>query len=379
MENKTVKKRGFSAIFALCPRRHILLLVSAAVIVLHLLLRQNHALMVLLSDRVIRPVHMALSTATAVLPFSLAELLLALAVFGMLSYLVYQLIRLIASGERLRRAYRTLITLVSFSLAVYAGFCVLWGTYYYGDDFIARSGLSAEKVSVEQLKAVTEYFADLANDYAEAVPRDETGAYTADRNALLAKSPEVFRGLEQSYPCLAGPDIPAKGIVCSRVMSYVDFTGFFFPFTAEANVNTDYPPGLFASTVAHELSHQRGVAKEQEANFTAVLACLDYGDAEYCYSAALLAYTHLGNALYSADRAAWEKVYSMLSEPVLRDFAAAREYWKQFETPVQSVSNTVYESFLYSYDQTLGLKSYGACVDLLVNYYYEAALASRNG
>ena len=46
--------------------------------------------------------------------------------------------------------------------------------------------------------------------------------------------------------------------------------------------------------VAHELSHQRGVAKEQEANFTAVLASLRYGDPVYCYSASLLAYTHLG-------------------------------------------------------------------------------------
>ena len=55
-----------------------------------------------------------------------------------------------------------------------------------------------------------------------------------------------------------------------------------------------------------------------------------------------------------------------------RDFAANRLYWAAFETPVQEASNTVYEGFLHSYDQELGLKSYGACVDLLVNYYYEA-------
>ena len=45
---------------------------------------------------------------------------------------------------------------------------------------------------------------------------------------------------------------------------------------------------------------------------------------------------------------------------------------------MQSVSNTVYEGFLHSYDQTLGLKSYGACVDLLVNYYYGDAEKSVN-
>ena len=134
-------------------------------------------------------------------------------------------------------------------------------------------------------------------------------------------------------------------------------------------MNTDFPAALFAATTAHELAHQRGVAKEQEANFCAVLASLEYGDPDYCYSACMLAYTHLGNALFGADREAWEEVYGMLSEPVLRDFAASRDYWARFRTPVQTVSNTVYEGFLHSYDQELGLKSYGACVDLLVNYY----------
>ena len=164
--------------------------------------------------------------------------------------------------------------------------------------------------------------------------------------------------------------VHAKGLICSRVMSLIDFTGFFFPFTAEANVNTDAPSCMLPATVAHELAHQRGVAKEQEANFVAVLACLDYGDPEYVYSAALLAYTHLSNALFGADRAAWEEIYAGLDEAVKRDFAADRLYWKQFETPVREASNAVYEGFLQSYDQELGLRSYGACVDLLVNYYF---------
>ena len=56
-------------------------------------------------------------------------------------------------------------------------------------------------------------------------------------------------------------------------------------------------------------------------------------------------------------------------------FAANRAYWQQFETPVQTVTTTVYEGFLQSYEQTLGMKSYGACVDLLVNYYYAEAAA----
>ncbi len=374
METTATKKRGLAAIFALCPKRHALLLVSAGLIALHLLTRGDHALMVLVSERLVRPLHRALGSLNARVPFSMAELLLALFVPALLLYIAVQIVGLIRKGERAVRLYRTLVTLLAAGLSVYALFCLLWGVYYYADDFAAKSGFENGPVSTGQLESVTRYFARLANEYAAEVPRDENGLCCSDRTEILRRSPEVFAETEKRYPCLEGPSLAAKGIRCSRVMSYLDFSGFFFPFTAEANVNMDMPACDLAATVAHELSHQRGVAKEQEANFTAVLASLEYGDPDYCYSACLLAYTHLGNALYGADREAWKTIFESLSEDVLRDILSRREYWAQFDTPVQTASNTVYEGFLHSYDQTLGLKSYGACVDLLVNCYYKASL-----
>ena len=380
MRTENTKKTPGTALrraFAICPAIHTLALIAALVIALHLLLRRNHALMAYLSEGFVRHVHAALARLSSHVPFSVAEALIAAAAAAVLARLLCGLVRLILRRSSARRAYRLFMGLLAFVLWVYAGFCVLWGTYYYGDDFSAKSGLESGVVSVSQLEVVTEYFAALANEYGAAVPRDESGLYICDRSAVLTRSASLFDGMADVLPCLDGPRVAAKPVRFSRAMSYLDFTGFFFPFTGEANVNTDFPPALFASTVAHELSHQRGVAKEQEANFVAVLASLRSGDADYCYSAALLAYTHLGNALYSADNAAWQNVYSQLDDNVKLDLRLNSAYWRQFETPVQSVSNTVYEGFLHSYDQTLGLKSYGACVDLLVNYYYADAAAHQ--
>lgn len=362
-------KSGFHAWYMLCPLRHTLILVSALVIFFHLLTRPFRALNVWLSEHVTRPAHLWLSVQSGKVPFSLAELLIALLVIFLVVYLVSQLIDLFRRPKFFLRLYRTLMTLVTLGLTIYAGFCLLWGVFYYGDDFMAQSGLKSEPVTVEQLERVTAYFAALANEYSGRVPRDGTGVCATDRSEVLDRSPELYRPAVKSFPCLDGPELRAKGVLCSRIMSYLDFTGFFFPFTAEANVNLDFPPPLFAATVAHELAHQRGVAKEQEANFVAVLACMKDGDPDFIYSAALLAYTHLGNALHQADSESWAEIYGMLNEDVLADLEAGRDYWARFDTPVQDVSNTVYESFLYSYNQNLGLRSYGACVNLLVNYY----------
>lgn len=372
METVKEKKRGLAAIFSICPGRNSVLLLSAALIALHFAARGNTALMRQISATVVRPVHRFLAQATGRLPFSLAELFIALAVLSGTVYILFCLRRIIKGQGRGAALYRLIVTPLSVISAVYALFCLLWGCFFYGDDFTARAGLEDAPVTTAELAAVTEYFAELANEYSPKVARDDYGFCISDREMILESSAHIFDSVEKLFPDLEGPDVKVKPIFFSSVMSYLDFTGFFFPISGEANVNVDFPPSLFASTVAHEISHQRGVAKEQEANFVAVLACLESGDPDYIYSAALLAYTHLGNALHEADYAAWHEIYESLNTDVLRDFAANREYWRQFETPVQTVSNAVYEGFLHSYDQHLGLKSYGACVDLLVNYYKDA-------
>ncbi len=370
--------KGISSFFKICPVRHFLIALSVIVILLHLLIRSGRPQMVWFSDHAIRPIHRTLSVWTSRVPFSVAELLIALLVILALGYIAFQIIFLIRKPDKLKRLYKTIVSFITAGLMIYAGFCLLWGVYYYGDDFIERSGLKNDKISVDELAVVTDYFAKMANDHSSEVNRDTDGVYNVDYKSVILRSDKVYEGAEKRFPCLEGPDVKAKGVICSRIMSYVDFTGFFFPFTAEANVNIETPSAYFASTVAHELAHQRGVAKEQEANFVAVLSSLEYGDPDYVYSAAILAYTHLGNALYDADYERWKAIYSELDERVLADLKANREYWQRFDTPVQKASNAVYENFLYSYGQDLGLKSYGACVDLLVNYYYETSHAANN-
>lgn len=369
----TTKKRGLAAMLRLCPLAHALLL-SAAGIGLFWLVRGDTALMRRVSLGFVQPLHHSLARVTAPLPFSLAEALIALLSLGVLVYIIYEIVALIRRPGRGARLYRMLVRLLALGLSVYALFCLLWGVYYYGDDFAARSGLTDEAISAEELEAVTIWFAAQLNDYADRVPRDAQGECATDRAAVLAYSPQLMRSAVERFPALDGPEVPAKPIFFSRVMSIIDFTGFFSPFTAEANVNTDFPPALFAATVAHELSHQRGVAKEQEANFVAVLVCLEDGDPDCVYSACMLAYIHLGNALYAVDPGAYRLIWRGLDENVQRDLLANNAYWARFDSPVQSVTDAVYEGFLQSYGQTLGMRSYGACVDLLVRYYCEEAL-----
>ena len=371
----TQKSHSFVLWFRICPVRHVLSAAGLLLIGAYFAMRGNRVLMTALSDGLVRPWQRFFRRATAAVPFSVAELLIVTGVVAALAYLIVFFAGMIRRPDRLRRLYLLFMTcLTAFSL-IYGGFCILWGVYYYISDFEMQSGITARPLSTEQLETVTRWFTDRLNEYDAMIPRDDEKHFQGNLSSCFTHSPALYEAVEQALPCLAGDSVPAKRFFFSRCMSYVNFTGFYFPFTAEANINTDSPACLVPSTIAHELAHQRGVAEEDEANFVAVLASLTDGDPIYCYSACLLAYIHLGNALYRADYDVWLDNYQHLGAGPKADLEDNRSYWAQFETPVSTVSDSVYTGFLHSYGQTLGLQTYGKCVDLLVTYYYSQAKA----
>ena len=330
--------------------------------------------MAALSKGIVRPFHRFMASLTGGLPFSLAEVLISAGIVAGLAYLLYFILRLLLLPGRFAAVYRLFMTCAAAFVVIYGGFCALWGVYYYTSDFEAQSGIRARPMTTGQLETVTRYFTDLVNEYAPLVPRDDGLVFAADQAEYFSRSAELYDAVARQIPCLSGDPVPAKPFFFSRFMSHVNFSGFFFPFTAEANINVDCPGCLVPSTIAHEQAHQRGVAQEDEANFCAVLASLTDGDPVYCYSACLLAYIHLGIALYGADYDAWLNNYQRLCPEALADLSANSAYWAKFQTPVSRVSESVYTGFLHSYGQTLGLQTYGKCVDLLVTYYYEKAI-----
>ena len=369
METTEKKKITLRPLWRLCPARHAVMLISLAWLAAYFLLRENRAVMNFLCKALVRPWHAFAGRLFSAVPFSVTEwVILSLAAFGVV-LLVLLIVRLIR--RRWAKAYRTGMTILSVSAAMFALFCLWWGVLYYSDSFTEQAGLERRDISVQELETVTRYFAEQASSAGEHVERGEDGVFRADKSDIFRRSPDIYGGAEQIFPCLAAPAVRAKPVLLSRLLSYIRYTGFFFPYTAEANLNADSPACLLTSTIAHELAHLRGVAREDEANFCAVVACMESGDEDYRYSGALLAYIYLGNALYSADYDAWREVYSTLSENVRADLRANNDYWAQFETPAADVSEKVYESFLQTYGDDRGMQSYGACVDLLTVYYLD--------
>ena len=373
MNETKQKNKILSVLWHLCPVRIVILLVFGLWIAFYFAFRANTGWMNAICDAVVRPWHRFAGQLSSRVPFSMAEWIILAAVVVVLLFVIQLLIHLIRKRDR-EKLFRWAVTFLMILALAFGLFCLWWGVFYYADGFTEQAGLEVRELTTMELRDVTEYFAGLCNRYSVTVKRDKDSIFTPNRDTLFDKSETLYHGVEKLFPCLKGPDMRAKPAFFSRFMSRINYTGYFFPYTAEANLNVDSPLCLLPSTIAHELAHQRGVSGEDEANFVAVAACMESGDPEFLYSGALSAYIYLGNALYSADYNAWLGVYSTLNGLVITDLVDNNEYWEQFkDTAASEVSEKVYEGFLRTYGDDRGMASYGACVDLLVLWYLDAA------
>jgi hypothetical protein len=125
----------------------------------------------------------------------------------------------------------------------------------------------------------------------------------------------------------------------------------------------------FAASCNHEAAHQRGFAREDEANFLAYYVCSFSDDPSVRYSGTMLALVHAMNQLYSADSDLYFKLRRTYVSGIDRDLENNSLYWRRFESPVSETAREVNNTFLKANMQKDGVKSYGRMTDLLIGLW----------
>ncbi len=320
-----------------------------------------------------RPLRDALGTVFSIVPFSVMELMYIAVGLFFIGFIIRTVVRTVKSEKKLFTALRGAVVLILVVAYIFASYLWLLGIDYQSDSFTDKSGLEVGEVSTEELYVVTKYFVENALALSGTVERDDDGHFAEDIDSFFDNSTGIYDQLSEEFPFLECESRrPKKMALFSWVMSRMGFTGIYFPFTGESNINIDAPLCMMPFTVAHELAHQRGVYAEQEANFLGVAACVSSGDPVYTYSGYLSGSLYLLNALYRADRDLWRELHDMISGYMLVDWDDNNEYWDSMESAVTAVSESVYDGYLKANGQDMGMQSYGACVDLLVAYYLPA-------
>lgn len=155
----------------------------------------------------------------------------------------------------------------------------------------------------------------------------------------------------------------------SLALSYMGYSGYLNPWTLEAQVNRKIPKMSYVITAAHELQHQLGIARENEANFGAFLATSSHPDPWIQLAANSFALRYCLSALWRNMPEEAKTLQKKIHPGILAGYREQADFWRRYENPLEHLFKWSYDHFLKAQGQALGIQSYGAVVQLLIQHF----------
>ncbi len=300
------------------------------------------------------------------IPFSLGDFLYAVLIIMLIRWII----------RRFRQRFKNpkrwgLQALATLSL-VYACFNLFWGFNYYRLPLHQSLGIESE-YTTEELTHLTKLLIQRSNALHYSITGNDSIKVQVPyiKADLLNMTTAGYQNLEHTFPKLDYNKVSLKRSLYSLPLTYMGFNGYLNPLTNEGQVNTLIVPFKIPTTASHEIGHQLGYAKENEANFLACLSTMNHPDSYFRYSGYTFALSYCLNELHFRDPGLTESLMKTLHHGIKLNYAEVRDFWARHENPMEPVFMYTYNSFLKANNQPEGMKSYSYVVALLVNYFKE--------
>lgn len=287
-----------------------------------------------------------------------------------ISFFVVVIIKLFQLSKKTRKLRFYLIYLVSTVSKIYFFFHLLWGMNYY------RLNLN-EKLDIEKDYSQEELFDFLdqtlsytnqlhyqitQNDSLPVEFNFEDNKLKKELNKKIALTAKEYEFVEAIQPKI-------KKSLFSLPLSYSGFAGYVNPFTNESQYNARIIDFKKPVTIVHEIAHQMGYAKENEANFIAYWVLLKQGNELQKYSASTSILRNLLGEVYRIDQDYFEEYKTCINYGIRENYRESQEFWDAYANPIEPIMKQFYTSYLNINNQPMGMKSYSYVTDLLINYH----------
>ena len=254
----------------------------------------------------------------------------------------------------------------------------MWMLNHYARPLAEELELPIREYTKEELASAFSWYLEKASETAPLVPRDENDELVRQNFYELAQiAGASYEKLSDQYPIFRGSTQPVKKLwLTGEWLLVKGFTGIFMPFTAEASVPANGAVSDLPFTMCHEAAHRLGIAGENEANFSAFLACVHSEDVRFRYAGYYMAYVYCSNALYKEDRKLRERLIEARGDDhgtdlVLLDAHVQRVHYEKYDGPIADAGDKVNDTYLKTFSEESGTKSYGEVVNELVEWYLQ--------
>lgn len=307
------------------------------------------------------------------LPFSIGDLFYAFLILVIL-YKTYQFFKAVFKKQFTRQYFITgLQQIIFFFLFVYVFFNLLWGLNYNRKGIAFQLGLDVKQYSLADLDTLTTVIQSRVNYYAGIVTKARKDSFDKKKK-LFAGAKAAYGELEKKYSFLVYHPRSVKPSIYSYLGNYLGFQGYYNPFSGEGQVNTTIPQVLEPFVTTHEIAHQLGYAKENEANFVGFLACRSYESDIFRYSVYFDMYNYSIGEVFRMDTALARSFQEKRHPQLVKDVKDLKDFYRRYHNFIQDIVTWGYGHFLRANNQPAGKRSYNEVVAWLIAYYKKFGL-----
>jgi hypothetical protein len=301
------------------------------------------------------------------IPFSIGDILYFLAGLWILWKIIKNIILLFKKKATKRAAFRKCLKLLLGFAFIYIVFYIFWGINYDRKGIVYQLKLTHLQYDTSDLKLLQKILLEKVN---------ETKSIVMKNHELYPSKKDLIKGAEKSYheaekrfPFLRYTNVSVKSSLYGTPGDYLGFTGYYNPFTGEAQINTTVPEFLQPYIATHEMAHQLGYAKENEANFVGYLAAVNSRDTLFHYSVYFELFLYANREVYYFDSAASNKALKLLIPEIKKDIIELRKFNLDHTSFLEPSITWMYGQYLKLNQQPQGMHSYNAVVGMLIAYY----------
>lgn len=300
--------------------------------------------------------------------FSVGDLFYAFIIIVVL-YKSFRFFRL-AWRKQLTRRYFVLALQQSIFilLFLYVFFNLLWGLNYNRIGIASQLGLEVKPYSLADLDTLTGALQGRANNLAQYVSKEQRDSFRS-KKLLFDRAVEAYKVVAKKYSFLEYSPRSVKPSLFSYAGNYLGFQGYYNPFSGEGQVNTTVPVFLEPFVTVHEIAHQLGYGKENEANFVGFLACRSYPSNAFQYSLYYDLYNYAVGELLRRDVKRARLYQESAHSQIISDQLEFKRFYSRYRNPVEPVIMWGYGHFLKANNQPAGKRSYNEVVAWLIAYY----------
>jgi hypothetical protein len=283
-------------------------------------------------------------------------------------YLIYAFIRLVklAFKKEFKAAGMFLMSITIGVQVSILMFYLFWGMNYFRPSAGERLNLRDTSYTTAELKAVTTVLIDSANACRTRVTPAEL---TQNNSAIYQTAIKAVSRLSADSVNFRTYYPGIKSSLLTPLLNYMGTSGYYNPFTGEAQMDYQMPVFTRPVIACHEMSHQMGYATEDEADFAGFLAGIGSDDHLLRYSAYYLAVDEFMYSLRFRDTVANNELKLRISPAVHNDFKIERAYWRSYQSQINRISSIFYDKFLKVNNQPQGLQTYNRMVLLIMAKY----------